>query len=111
MSVDVLSGTLRALSFLTLFQAAGIALFFALCEQELPNTQLALRRVGSGAALIAGAFLIAQYLLEAGRMSGEWNAPLTGSGITRRAPARFAISPARATAATSPEITICPGAL
>ena len=38
MPVDVLSVTLRAASFLTLFQAAGIALFLALREQQLPNT-------------------------------------------------------------------------
>ena len=94
MSVDLLSGTLRALSFLTLFQAAGIALFFALCEQELPNTQVALRRVGSGAALIAGAFLIAQCLLEAGRMSGEFGAVLdpTLQGIVMRSAAGVTLS-------------------
>src|SRR5215469_3256686 len=71
MSVDVLSVTLRALSFLTLFQAAGIALFLALREQELPATDGSLRRIGAFAALIAGALLAAQYLLEAARMSGE----------------------------------------
>jgi copper resistance protein D len=70
MPVDVLSVTLRALSFLTLFQAAGIALFLAFREQELPHTERSLRRLGMIAALIAAAFLIAQYLLEAGRMSG-----------------------------------------
>src|SRR5215472_5314082 len=72
MPVDVLSVTLRALSFLTLFQAAGIALFLAYRGQELPNTERSLRRLGILAALIAAAFLIAQYLLEAGRMSGEF---------------------------------------
>ncbi|HEX8782225.1 MAG TPA: CopD family protein [Steroidobacteraceae bacterium] len=94
MSVDFLSGTLRALSFLTLFQAAGIALFFALCERKLPNTQVALRRVGSGAALIAGAFLIAQYLLEAGRMSGELGGVIdpTMQGIVMRSAASVTLS-------------------
>jgi putative copper export protein len=71
MSVDVLSVTLRALSFLTLFQAAGIAVFLALREQELPGTDGALRRIGAFAALVAGALLAAQYPLEAARMSGE----------------------------------------
>jgi putative copper export protein len=71
MPADVLSVTLRALSFLTLFQAAGIALFLALREQELPNTVHALRRIGTVAALIAAALLAAHYLLEAARMSGE----------------------------------------
>jgi putative copper export protein len=71
MPVDVLSVTLRALSFLTLFQAAGIALFLALRGQELPNTDGSLRRAGTLTALIAAALLLAHYLLEAARMSGE----------------------------------------
>jgi hypothetical protein len=40
-------------------------------------------------------------------MSGEWNAPLTGSGRQRFAPASLASSMARSTAATSPEMTTC----
>lgn len=94
MSVDLLSGTLRALSLLTLFQVAGIALFFALCEQELPNTQVALRRVGSGAALIAATFLIAQYFLEASRMSGEFGGVLDPAlqGIVMRSAASVTLS-------------------
>ena len=71
MPVEVLSVTLRALSFLTLFQAAGIALFLALREQELPNSERSLRRIGTLAALIAAVLLIAHYLLEAARMGGE----------------------------------------
>ncbi|HEY1873794.1 MAG TPA: CopD family protein [Steroidobacteraceae bacterium] len=71
MPVDVLSVTLRALSFLALFQAAGIALFLAHQEHELPNTERSLRRIGTLAALIAATLLIAHYLLEAARMSGE----------------------------------------
>jgi copper resistance protein D len=71
MPVDVLSVTLRAVSFLTLFQAAGIALFLALREQELPNTMPALRRIGTVAAFIAASLLLAHYLLEPARMSGE----------------------------------------
>ena len=71
MPVDVLSVTLRALSFLALFQAAGIALFLALGEPELPNTERSLRRIGTLAAFLAAALLVAQYLLEAARMSGE----------------------------------------
>jgi len=71
MLVDVLSVTLRAASFLTLFQAAGIALFLALREEELPNTARALRRIGTVTALIATSLVLAHYLLEAARMSGE----------------------------------------
>jgi len=70
MPVDVLSVTLRALSFLTLFQAGGIALFLA-PREKLPNTEGLLRRMGILAALFAAVFLLAEYLLQAGRMSGE----------------------------------------
>src|SRR5262249_62143458 len=70
MPVDVLSVTLRALSFLTLFQAGGIALFLA-AREKLPNTEGLLRRIGILAALFAAVFLLAEYLLQAGRMSGE----------------------------------------
>jgi putative copper export protein len=71
MSVDTLSVTLRALGFLMLFQAAGIALFLALHEHQLRATGPALRTLGVLAALIAAMLLIAQYALEAARMSGE----------------------------------------
>src|SRR5215470_1961410 len=70
MPVDVLSVILRALSFLTLFQAGGIALFLV-PREKLPNTEGLLRRIGILAALIAVVFLLAEYLLQAGRMSGE----------------------------------------
>jgi copper resistance protein D len=94
MPVDVLSVTLRALSFLTLFQAAGIALFLALREQELPNTDRSLRRIGALTALIAAALLIAHCLLEAARMSGELGGVLdpTLQGIVMRSAASVTLS-------------------
>lgn len=71
MAVGILSVTFRALSFLALFQVAGIALFLALREQQLPRTESALQRIGTLAALIAATLCLAQYLLEPARMSGE----------------------------------------
>ena len=71
MSVDTLSVTLRALGFLMLFQAAGIALFIALDGNQLRATGPTLRRLEVLTALIAAVLLIAQYGLEAARMSGE----------------------------------------
>jgi hypothetical protein len=47
----------------------------------------------------------------AGAMSGEWNAPLTRMGSTRRAPSTLSAAPARSMAAASPEMTVCSGAL
>jgi putative copper resistance protein D len=71
MWVDVLSVTLRALSFLALFQAAGIAIFLALLDHEPKGTVQTLRRLGTVSALVAALMLIGQYVLEAARMSGE----------------------------------------
>jgi putative copper resistance protein D len=94
MPVDVLYVTLRALSFLTLFQAAGIVLCLALREHELPNTAQALRRIGVLAALIAVVLLIIQYLLEAARMSGELGGVLdpTLQGIVIRSAVSVTLS-------------------
>ena len=44
----------------------------------------------------------------AGAISAQWNGALTFRGITRLAPRALAHSPARATAAAVPAITICP---
>src|SRR5215469_11130406 len=71
MSADLLSVALRALGFVALFQAAGIAVFLALLGQPLPSTAPVLRRLGIRAALIAAVLLIGQYLLEAARMAGD----------------------------------------
>jgi putative copper resistance protein D len=71
MAIDILSVSLRALAFVALLQAGGIVLFFALGQPELPATELALRRIGIFSALLAAIVLVAQYALEAARMSGE----------------------------------------
>src|SRR5215469_6109967 len=71
MSADLLSVALRALGFVPLFQAAGIAIFLALFGQPLVSTAPVLRRLGIRTALIAAVLLIGQYLLEAARLSGE----------------------------------------
>ena len=47
----------------------------------------------------------------AGAMSGEWAAMLTANRTTFRAPAALARSIASVRATSSPEMTICPGAL
>lgn len=75
MSVDLLSVALRALAFVALFQAAGVAVFLALLDHPLRATEPVLRRLGIVAAIIAAMLLAGQYVLEAARMSGE----LTGA--------------------------------
>ena len=71
MAIDILSVSLRALAFVALLQAGGIVLFFALGQPELPATEPALRRIGIFSALLAAIVLVAQYALEAARMTGE----------------------------------------
>jgi putative copper export protein len=71
MLVDALSVTLRALSYVALFQAAGIAIFLALLDHEPKGTAQTLRRLGAASGFIAAVMLIGQYVLEAARMSGE----------------------------------------
>jgi copper resistance protein D len=69
--VDALSVSLRALSFLALFQATGTAIFVAIFGFGAPATESSLRRLGTCAALAALLLVCAQYLLEAARLSGE----------------------------------------
>jgi copper resistance protein D len=68
---DVLSVTLRALSFVLLFQAAGVAIFVALFGGRLAGSRDAVRRLGQAAALAAIVSVAAHYALEAARMAGE----------------------------------------
>jgi putative copper resistance protein D len=71
MLVDGLSVTLRALSFLAMFQAAGTAFFIALFRHEVRVNDLALRRLGAFAALGGLTLVLAHHALEAGRAAGE----------------------------------------
>ena len=70
--VDELSAALRALSFVALFQAAGMAMFFALFGHLLFASRAGTRRVAAGASLVALVLVVAQYALEASRMSGDF---------------------------------------
>ena len=68
---DILSVILRALSFILLFQAAGVAIYIALFRRRLDRSQHAVRRIGQAAAL-AGVVLVAgHYALEAARLAGD----------------------------------------
>jgi putative copper export protein len=79
---DVLSVILRALSFILLFQAAGVALFVALFGRRLASARGTVRRLGQAAALAAIMLVAAHYALEAARMAGElsgmWDRALQG---------------------------------
>lgn len=69
--VDALSVVLRALSFLALFQAAGIAIFLAFFSRELQTSAAGIRRIGVIAGWIALPLVVAHYALEPARMAGE----------------------------------------
>lgn len=73
--VDPLSVGVRALSFVALFQAAGIATFIAVFGSHLAATRAMARRVGLWSALAAIALVAVHYGLEPARMAGE----LTGA--------------------------------
>jgi putative copper resistance protein D len=92
MSPDALSVSLRALSFVVLLQASGVATFVALHRPYLSGSGTAIRRFGLMSALIAMPVLVAQYLLEAARMADDirgifdpslqrlaWATPLAGT--------------------------------
>lgn len=72
MSPDALSVLLRALSFVALLQAAGIAVFLGLFSSQLVRATSGIRRVGVWSAALALPLLLGQLLLEAARMAGDF---------------------------------------
>lgn len=70
MVVDALSALVRGLSFVALFQAAGVAIFLALFGRRLVDTLQAIRKLGFVSAIAAIALVAAHYALEAARMAG-----------------------------------------
>jgi copper resistance protein D len=71
MSVDALSALIRALSFIALFQAAGVAITIATFGRLLDRSAVPIRRVGFYSALAGLPLVAGQYALEAARMAGE----------------------------------------
>jgi copper resistance protein D len=71
MLVDSLAATLRAVSFIAIFQAAGIVIFLALFSRGLSTSAATLRRYGAISAVIAIAAVLAHYALEVARMTGD----------------------------------------
>lgn len=72
MSPDNLSVLVRALSFVALLQAAGIAMFLGLFSSQLVRAAGEIRRLGVWSAAVALPLLLSQLLLEAARMAGEF---------------------------------------
>jgi copper resistance protein D len=78
-AADALSVIARALSFIGLFQAAGIAIFIALFGADLSRAAESIRRLGFATALVAIVFVLAHYTLQAARMGGELASAMDGS--------------------------------
>ena len=73
MAVDLSSITLRALGFVALFQAVGLAFFLALFGERLTRLRPELQRIGLIASS-AGVLLILMHLaLDAPRMAGDFS--------------------------------------
>jgi putative copper export protein len=81
------------LSFVLLFQAAGVAIFVAIFGRRLASSRGAVRRLGQAAAIAAMVLVAAHYALEAARMAGEmsgmWDPTL--QGLAWNSPARAAL--------------------
>ena len=71
MLADAVSSLVRALSFIALFQAAGIVIFVAVFGRRLEHSREPIRRVGLISALAGLILVAAHYGLEAARMAGE----------------------------------------
>lgn len=70
MAVDAISALVRGLSFIALFQAAGVAIFIALFGRRLAVTIKRVRSVGFVSAIAAIVLVAVHYALEAARMAG-----------------------------------------
>lgn len=79
MAVDAISALVRGLSFIALFQAAGVAIFLALFGRRLANTSQRVRSLGFVSAIVAIVLVAAHYSLEAARMAGELSGVFDGS--------------------------------
>lgn len=89
---DLLSVALRAVSFVLLLQAAGIALFLVIYGEQTPQSSAAVRRLGRVSAVLAMVAVIGHYVLQAGRMAGELSGVANGElqGIALRSPSAAA---------------------
>ena len=86
---DILSTMLRALGFVAVLQAGGVALFLAVFGRDLDVAGLGILRLMRVAILAAAILLSAQYLLEparmAGALSGVFDGELQGFALHTRA--------------------------
>ncbi len=93
--LDVVSVALRALSFLFVLQATGVALFIAIFGRRLSNSGEPIRRLGWWSALIGLVCVAAHYALEAARIAGDlsgmWDISLQETVLRSASGAAFAV--------------------
>src|SRR5579862_1970593 len=73
MDVDTTSVVLRALAFVAMWQAAGMAVFVVIFCRHLGSSRPLLRRVGLWSACTALLLVVAHHSLEAARRSGDFS--------------------------------------
>lgn len=71
MLTDLISAAVRALSFIALFQAAGMAIFIAIFGRQSGSALASVRQIAFGSAVAAIVLVTVHYSLEAARMAGE----------------------------------------
>lgn len=69
-ALDSLVVVLRATTFITLLQAAGVALYLVLFRNRLVKTSSSVRSLGVVAAFIGTILVVARYLVEPARLTG-----------------------------------------
>ena len=77
--VDIVAIGLRAVSFITVLQAAGVAMFLWLFGGSLVRSANAVRSLGTGAAVVGGFFTVAHHLIQPARMTGSFAGMFDGS--------------------------------
>lgn len=70
MLIDVICALVRALSFIALFQAAGVPIAIAMFGRHLQRSARSIRQVGFLSAIAGLVLVAAHYALEAARMAG-----------------------------------------
>ena len=79
MPVDALSVIVRALSFVALLQAVGVAIFDALFRGQLTESRATIRRFGQVSALLGCLLVAVHQLLGGARMTGELTGIVDGA--------------------------------
>lgn len=70
MVADLVSALVRALSFVALFQAAGVVLFLAIFGRQLSESLQPIRQLGRASAIASIVLVLVHFSLEAARMAG-----------------------------------------